>query len=198
MRRLFAVATLLSLGILIAFAAAWIDSYFTGNWTSTSARGSGFNCEAYRGRIFVYNWNLTPWTGVSGEKVGMLRQGNMVGIVHQVSTTNPGQPGGLAYSTETWTLDPGAISTWPMQESFATLRLQSTGTSNVRIEFTSVSCWLGCLLAEILPAMWLAIQIRRRRRKTIGLCPVCGYDLRASPDRCPECGTPRAAAAIPD
>jgi hypothetical protein len=34
-----------------------------------------------------------------------------------------------------------------------------------------------------------AVASERRQR---GLCPSCGYDVCASPERCPECGTPAA------
>ncbi len=41
--------------------------------------------------------------------------------------------------------------------------------------------------------LWLHLR-RFREPPQPGLCPICGYDLRASPGRCPECGTPPQAA----
>ena len=54
-----------------------------------------------------------------------------------------------------------------------------------------VPYWALCLLTAIPPAYRLARIGRRRRqeRLRLGLCPRCGYDLRATPGRCPECGT---------
>src|SRR5690348_3960660 len=36
--------------------------------------------------------------------------------------------------------------------------------------------------------LWIHERIHRRPKATPGFCRQCGYDLRASTDRCPECG----------
>ena len=55
----------------------------------------------------------------------------------------------------------------------------------------ALPCWFLVLGCSVMPAMWLAGARSRRlaRRKKAGLCTQCGYDLRATSDRCPECGT---------
>ena len=54
--------------------------------------------------------------------------------------------------------------------------------------------WLPMLLLSAAPT-WLFVMRRRRRlRQSRGLCTQCGYDLRASSDRCPECGVKIASS----
>jgi hypothetical protein len=64
-----------------------------------------------------------------------------------------------------------------------------------------VPYWLPVVLHAAWPAARTLAWWRGRRRELLrGLCADCGYDLRASPGRCPECGrvprtgTPSAAA----
>jgi hypothetical protein len=49
--------------------------------------------------------------------------------------------------------------------------------------------WCAALAFGIAPAAWLWKRQRQAARSSRNLCPNCGYDLRATPDRCPECGT---------
>jgi len=59
-------------------------------------------------------------------------------------------------------------------------------SSTLKIPF-----WFLLAISSILPlgTAWAFVQRRKReRRREAGLCIQCGYDLRASGNRCPECG----------
>lgn len=59
--------------------------------------------------------------------------------------------------------------------------------------------WRLAIIFGILPIPWmLSYPIRRRLyRRRQNLCLSCGYDVRASIDRCPECGKPIRSSQDP-
>jgi hypothetical protein len=64
----------------------------------------------------------------------------------------------------------------------------------------TVPFWFPIVLLGPLPAWWFRRTYAgrlQRRRAVLGLCVRCGYDLRATPDRCPECGAEVARASCP-
>jgi hypothetical protein len=57
---------------------------------------------------------------------------------------------------------------------------------------------LPFLLTLALLARYLIVRSRIARYLRGGLCVHCGYDLRGTPERCPECGAaPRQVRSLP-
>jgi hypothetical protein len=48
--------------------------------------------------------------------------------------------------------------------------------------------WFVAALTGVLPFAPIFGVVVRTRRRRLNRCSECGYDLRASPERCPECG----------
>ena len=75
------------------------------------------------------------------------------------------------------------------------------GTRDVQGYVVTVRYWAAMLISSIpaLPRLWF--WVRERRRQVGGqFCVRCGYNLRGTPERCPECGLAVVVldSAIPD
>jgi hypothetical protein len=66
-----------------------------------------------------------------------------------------------------------------------------------RLTLIVVPHWFVVGVAAVLPLVWISGWSRTRMRRAHGCCVDCRYDLRATPDRCPECGAAATTGAEP-
>ena len=166
-RRLFTILLALSLPLFLAVCVLWVWSSVTGEYLAMTYQGRSVGLEMGGGAgalmVSVHFTNLSPAAGESGW--GTLR------VILQQSSWTPVRP-----------IHTGNVTSW----YFGGFSYDCSGFTWGVSRRALVPLWFVGLALGIAPVCLLS-RLHKPCRAN-GLCPSCGYDLRATPERCPECG----------
>ncbi|HEY2586991.1 MAG TPA: hypothetical protein VGI81_14695 [Tepidisphaeraceae bacterium] len=175
-RHVFTIASVLSLVLCIGSAGIWIRSFATGDVIDWGSKTHATNLIFARGRCLLATIRANPSADDAVEYSFFQHQTTPA---TDAATAIPPIEHGFAW--------PGIGVAWA-----------SGALASVQFHVVLLPAWVLCGLTALLPGWWLvksSVKRRQRLRRDHNLCLRCGYDLRASKDRCPECGTPIPAEA---
>ncbi len=170
--RLTRILVILSLLLSIASAAMWVHSTVYYAWIGYTRPPRMFGLESKLGCLRLsYHRDYREYGARFTRKPGWVCR------CFEGKYTERGLPGLLGFSLhsgDAYTLE-SAIARTPPFGFVAEL---------------TVPYWAVAAASLIFPIVWWLKQRKRCKYVEQGRCAHCGYDLRASKDRCPECGTP--------
>jgi hypothetical protein len=179
-RWLFNLAAAVSLVVCVATLALWVRSYWVADQVFARTEGvpdgraarSFWRVSSASGRLLIYHV-----AGASSDPAWV----NQKGVNERGRRAEP--IGAKTEATARFRFERYSRDAMAYQSTPAG-RLTFMGSSWV----LGFPHWLPVVLSLGLCVLWIASFRRRRARGMVGLCPSCGYDLRATPDQCPECG----------
>ena len=190
-RRLMQACSIVSLLLAIATAGLWVRSHFaverlTFTTPTRAQRSEVFSVSQFFGEVSAYvDFDWFP------------ADGRDAFIAHERNTKR------LAYADESSSVqNPATRQRYQNNFGLGQFEWESywerdfweiPGVVSSRY-VVYVPHWFVVLGLLILPVVATTQRLRRQRRVDAGHCTTCGYDLRATPKRCPECGTVAAEA----
>ena len=200
MRRIiFKSAVILSVLLMLATAGLWVRGYFArdGIWHSTEQMR--YSLHSYRGRIFVWTLSVAPnpsaMTWATPTKMG---RGWVVDSVpdswYAPYVTRPKGVNLEADISDAPSMGLGSVDKrvlgfrYVSNNAWLPLAQLQFGYPTARSRAIFVPHWAVILLLAVIPGVWLFQAARNWNRREAGHCRKCGYDLRATPGKCPECG----------
>jgi hypothetical protein len=177
--RLFTICSALSLLLFVAVSILWVRSYGLTDklvWRRAEAERS---IRSGKGHVLLALYlgdrssRPADWFGLTYER------GTPRPVIwdRNVTLLMNGEPGDTLAQ-----YDAGGFA-WFERRNVRRRTLTAHGT---------VPLWSIAAPAAALPLAWTTLRLRSRlrtrRRRRLGLCAGCGYDLRATPQACPECG----------
>jgi hypothetical protein len=208
--KLYRYACLLSLLTALLVAVLWIRSYFRCDW-AVHAQATlpfdpgfsmlGFPNDATGGRmdpslhgVIVGSGGVTFYVvrnlpdGLSRVRFADAPFTDGWHVGSDPDPTYPDMSGLIAASVSR-----PADTLYGNQFCFSYVFFNAFHRSSSGVAFITLPFWFVMLWTLILPGRWVVRRFRtiRATSSVSPRCKNCGYDVRASPERCPECGHAR-------
>jgi hypothetical protein len=193
-RHIFAGAAAISLAACIVLCVMWVRSHFREDKLAFATDFDGDGTESQHTDESIASrrpaWSAGFW---HEEWTVDSAAGNVVFSRYRNDQTAGMRSG---WGPDGWNLssddDPTASSRWP---SYSHVRTSTSAITETTISIR-IPYWLMLLAVAWMPALF-AISFFRRRQllNHESCCSKCGYDCRATPNRCPECGASPTSAA---
>ena len=200
-RRLLIAASAFSMLLSAAIAVLWLRSHFRSDGVFLVRNGSSRRANDGRKSEFVDTVSVRSMAGEIGFGRSLFLRGdsNLLAQLRSGSSSrqlevvaHPHDANAIASRADWGTLRSPDAPWTRLGFRFMRTRTYCYPAGEV-LAFDDYGIWVPywSIVVSIIPAsVWPVVRwVRTARRRRAGRCE-CGYDLRASQERCPECGRP--------